>query len=217
MRKIVFAYILFQVLFVSCKKINWDSENFLCGATINGSTYKDVTTLYKDLFEGVFMPFNDKVRTQIERDSIAYLQFRLVNSQNQEDCFYLYGGIAFDKNEVFPQVNKNYDISYESKFNSHWMFKIDELHSYLVENRDKGTVMLPFGIMMIKDYKAPGVECYGNFSLSGTLVFDSYNPKTRKCVGHFKLTNEHVDGVNRTYTIEGQFNTELCNRNNVDR
>lgn len=57
MRKIIFAFILFQMLFVSCKKINWDSEIFLCGATINGASCKDVTTLYKDLFEGLIMPF----------------------------------------------------------------------------------------------------------------------------------------------------------------
>ena len=79
MRKIIFAFILFQMLFVSCKKINWDSEIFLCGATINGASCKDVTTLYKDLFEGLIMPFNNKKRIQIERDSIAYLQFRLSN------------------------------------------------------------------------------------------------------------------------------------------
>lgn len=48
------------MLFVSCKKINWDSEIFLCGATINGTSCKDVTTLYKDLFEGLIMPFNNK-------------------------------------------------------------------------------------------------------------------------------------------------------------
>ena len=101
------------MLFVSCKKINWDSEIFLCGATINGASCKDVTTLYKDLFEGLIMPFNNKKRIQIERDSIAYLQFRLVSCQDPKVCFYIYGGIAFDKNEAFPLVNKIYNISYD--------------------------------------------------------------------------------------------------------
>ena len=43
MRKIIFAFILFQMLFVSCKKINWDSEFFLCGATINGASCKKMS------------------------------------------------------------------------------------------------------------------------------------------------------------------------------
>lgn len=213
MRKIIFAFILFQMLFVSCKKINWDSEIFLCGATINGASCKDVTTLYKDLFEGLIMPFNNKKRIQIERDSIAYLQFRLVSCQDPKVCFYIYGGIAFDKNEAFPLVNKIYNISYDSKLDREWMFYGDELRPYMAEHRSQGTMQSPYGVMMLLDYKEPGEEGYGNYSLSGTLVFTSYNPKNQKCVGHFKLSNEHIEGMSNVYSVEGQFNANLFNWN----
>lgn len=215
MRKIIFAFILSLVLFASCKKDWLDSEIFLCGATINGTSYKDVTTVREDLFIGVFMPFNNKIRVQIQRDTIVYLQFRLISNQEPKECFYLYGGIVFDKKGKFPLLNKVYEINYEPKFNTLWCQNVDLQH-YLAERRDNGTAQLPFGVIIIENLKEPGEEISGSYSLAGTLIFDSYNPKTRQCEGHFKLSNELAEGVAQTYLVEGRFKTEIYNHNTVN-
>lgn len=89
----------------------------------------------------------------------------------------------------------------------------DELRPYMAEHRSQGTMQSPYGVMMLLDYKEPGEEGYGNYSLSGTLVFTSYNPKNQKCVGHFKLSNEHIEGMSKVYSVEGQFNANLFNWN----
>lgn len=215
MRKIIFVLILSLVLFASCKKDWLDSEIFLCGATINGASYKDVTTVREDLFIGVFMPFNNKIRIQIQRDTIVYLQFRLISNQEPKECFYLYGGIVFDKKGKFPLLNKVYEINYVPKFNTLWCQNVDLQH-YLADYRDNGKAQLPFGVIMIENLKEPGEEMPGSYSLAGTLIFDSYNPKNRQCEGHFKLSNEHAEGVAQTYLVEGRFKTEIYNHNTVN-
>lgn len=79
-----------------------------------------------------------------------------------------------------------------------------------------GKAQLPFGVIMIENLKEPGEEMPGSYSLSGTLIFDSYNPKNRQCEGHFKLSNEHAEGVAQTYLVEGKFKTEIYNHNTVN-
>ena len=215
MRKIIFAFILSLVLFASCKKTNeLDSEVLLCGATINGVSYKDATTFCEDLYMGGFMPFSNKLRIQMQPDSVVFLQFRLESNQEPKTCFYLYGGIVFDKKEKFPLLNKNYEITYEPKFNTQRSI-YGELRAYLTKHRDNGTVQLPFAVIMIEDPVKYGVEREGSFSLEGTLVFDAYSPKTYQCEGHFKLSNEHAEGVSQRYFVEGRFKTKFYNQNNV--
>ena len=210
MKKSFSIMLLLQILLGSCQKHDiLESKLLFCEAAINGVTHKDAPTVRESL--GIYsgLPFALKQRCFVTRDTIAYLQFKLTNDDNPNDYCYLFGGIAFSKNETFPLLNKEYRIEYHQEFETDRR-AADNFNNYLYDQREKAPDSLPLGIFFLKDKDKDGEwkDCY--VSLQGVLEFESFNSKNGKYQGRFLLYRKNNESEIGDYTITGRCDVDVC-------
>jgi len=211
MNRLLYISIIFLMSLGSCKRHEILNQEFrFCEATINNVQYKDAST-FKELLGYQALPFATKERFFIGYDTIAYLQFKLVNNNDSNDFYYLFGGITYPKNEGFPLLNKEYIIKYNQDFETDKFIAV-ELEHYLYEQRKNNPNILPFGVILLEKDKGLG---YKNdyISLKGSMIFESYNTKNNKYQGHFQLYKKADDLGYKDYAIIGQFDVVVKGSN----
>ncbi|MDC2222803.1 hypothetical protein [Bacteroides thetaiotaomicron] len=202
MIRLLYISITLLLLLGSCKRHEILNQEFIfCEATINDVQYKDAST-FGELLGYQTLPFATKERFFIERDTIAYLQFKLVNGNDPNDFYYLFGGITYPENEKFPLLNKEYVIKYSQEFETDKSAAIEFEH-YLYEQRRNNPSSLPFGVIMLEENKYWAMNDY--ISLKGSVTFESYNAKNNKYQGYFQLYKEADELGIKDYVIIGQF------------
>lgn len=206
----VISFCLCLTLFSSCKRHDiLESKHFFCETMINGILYNDSPTL-RELLGQIGYPFSTKERILVNnKDAIAHLQFKLVNSNNKEDFCYLYGGIAFSKDEKFPLLNKEYTINYNHDFETDKLSDLIE-YDYLYNQRKKALGTLPIGLILLKYKDKNGEWMEHEISLKGKLIFKSYNSKNHKYKGSFRLHRDSYEGDEREFKISGEFNVNIA-------
>jgi hypothetical protein len=210
MIRLLYISITLLLLLGSCKRYDILNQEFIfCEATINGAQYKDTST-FKELLGFQALPFGAKQRFFIARDTIAYLQFKLVNINDPNDLYYLFGGIAYPENEKFPLLNKEYVIKYNQEFETDKSAAMEFEH-YLYEQRRNNSSSLPFGVIILEKSKLWTMNDY--ISLKGGLTFESYNARNNKYQGHFQLYKEADELGIKDYIIIGQFDLSVKGSN----
>ena len=155
MNRLLYISIILLMSLGSCKRHEILNQEFIfCEATINNVQYKDAST-FKELLGYQALPFATKERFFIGYDTIAYLQFKLVNNNDPNDFYYLFGGITYPKNEEFPLLNKEYIIKYNQNFETDKFIAV-ELEHYLYEQRKNNPNILPFGVILLEKDKGLG-------------------------------------------------------------
>lgn len=85
MNRLLYISIILLMSLGSCKRHEILNQEFIfCEATINNVQYKDAST-FKELLGYQALPFATKERFFIGYDTIAYLQFKLVNNNDPND------------------------------------------------------------------------------------------------------------------------------------
>lgn len=196
---------------VSCKKDILEAEQVFCRASINGTSYKDVVKV-KEVFGGYnWLPLGASYRFFIGTDTVAYLQFKLKDINNEDDCRFLFGGIVFQKGEEFPLLSKEYAISYDPNLEiSERDIEFTFVRGcYLSGLRSDGATALPYGVMLLLDKDDSGTHFRDKYiSLQGSVVFERYDAKTKKYTGSFRLRKTASDD-GKSYEITGNFDTNL--------
>lgn len=211
MNRLAYISIILLLLLGSCKRHEILNQEFIfCESTINNVQYKDAST-FEELLGYQALPFTTKERFFIGYDTIAYLQFKLVNINDPNDFYYLFGGITYPKNEEFPLLNKEYIIKYNQDFETD-KFVAFEFEHYLNEQRKNNPNILPFGTILLEKNKGWG---YKNdyISLKGKMTFESYNAKHHKYKGQFQLYKEADNLGLKDYAIIGQFDVVVKGSN----
>lgn len=209
------AALIVAMTFTSCHKDLLEIETVFCRASINGTSYRDAVKVKEVLGGVVTLPLGSSYRFFIGTDTVAYIQFKLKDANNEDDCRFLAGGIAFPKNEEFPALNKEYAISYDSNLEiDRGSFEhIFTRGNYLSRLRSEATTPQPYGVMLLYDKDDSGTQFRNEYiSLSGSIVFERYDAKTQKYAGSFKLHKAANVDV-KEYDITGNFNVSLLKYN----
>lgn len=201
--RLLLGLIMTSVL-AGCEKHDiMEIRTTFCKVLINGEEYKDAPTLREQLgTHGYPDPIKERIFIYRNQENIAYLQF-LLTDNNDNRCYYLFGGIPFPEGEDFPVLNKEYSLVHNPDFD---MTEItagritkDYIHSSGNQN----------GIMFIQKHYEMSNELFDPLHpLSGSIVFTEYNPKNTKYKGTWHMRSMGKDG-GEEFEITGEFNSSI--------
>lgn len=177
-----------------------DTRTTYCKVLINGKEYKDAPTLREQLGRNGYPYSTRKERIFIRKNqgNIAYLQFLLANNDDQK-CYYLFGGIPFPEEETFPLLNKEYSLHHNPEFDT-TDIPVDKITKDYIQSSGNQA-----GIMFIqKHYEISNELINPLYPLSGTIIFTEYNSKNQKYKGTW-----HMKDGNKNDEIIGEFNSTV--------
>ena len=177
-----------------------DTRTTYCKVLINGKEYKDAQTLREQLGRNGYPYSTRKERIFIRKNqgNIAYLQFLLANNDDQK-CYYLFGGIPFPEEETFPLLNKEYSLHHNPEFDT-TDIPVDKITKDYIQSSGNQA-----GIMFIqKHYEISNELINPLYPLSGTIIFTEYNSKNQKYKGTW-----HMKDGNKNDEIIGEFNSTV--------
>lgn len=198
--KIVCATLIIGCCLIGCSKDKNGAIEVYGYADVNGVAYKDYVSI-----DDAFRPnlptkptlFNGD-RLGVYNDSIFVFQFVFRNVQNEEPLW-LFGALLIPKGEVFPNLNKPYQLSKNLEYDKDRTNFEDFLKYLKISNSDNTEK----GIAIVTDYDG-GLS---TTSIDGTIVFKKFDSRTKMLDGDIYLDSHGKLPV--TYKLVGHFSDVL--------
>lgn len=169
-------------------------------ASVNGVAYKDYVSIYDAFHPDLPIKptlFNGD-RLGVYNDSIFIFQFMFRSIQSQTPLW-LFGAFRIPQGEVFPNLDKSYQLSKNLMYDKDRTIFEDFLKYIPVSKNNNDSK----GIAIIIDYnKLPSAT-----SIDGTIIFKKFNNRTKKLDGEIYLYSN--DEFPISYKLEGHFSDVL--------